>query len=87
MLTVFGSIAVGIMFLAWWLEPRSRWYIPDAREAPHIRWRLGGHGSAATAVYSGLAEVYPIMVIESLWTVVALWRFARAMPPRAIEST
>jgi hypothetical protein len=76
MLTVFGSIAVGIMFLAWWLEPRSRWYI-----------LIFAGGSAATALYSGLAEVYPIMVIESLWTVVALWRFARAMPPRAIEST
>ena len=66
MLTVFGSIAVGIMFLAWWLEPRSRWYI-----------LIFAGGSAATAVYSGLAEVYPIMVIETLWSAVALRRFVR----------
>jgi len=76
MLTVFGSIAVGIMFLSWWLEPRSRWYI-----------LIFAVGSAATALYSGLAEVYPIMVIETLWAGVAFWRFARAMAPKAIAST
>ena len=64
MLTVFGSIAVGIMFLAYWLEPRSRWFI-----------LIFAGASAATAVYSGLAEVYPIMVIEGLWSLVALRRF------------
>ncbi len=66
MLTVFGSIAVGIMFLSWWLEPRSRWYT-----------LVFAGGSAATALYSGLAEVYPITVIEALWSVVALRRFAQ----------
>ena len=65
MLTVFGSIAVGIMFLSWWLEPRSRWYI-----------LIFAGASLATAVYSGLAEVYPIMVIEALWSAVAFRRFA-----------
>ena len=67
MLTAFGSIAVGIMFLSWWLEPRSRWYT-----------LIFAGGSAATGLYSGLAEVYPIMVIEAVWSVVALGRFFRA---------
>ena len=64
MLTAFGSVAVSIMFASYWLEPRSRWYVLVFAAA-----------SAATAVYSGLAAVYPIMVIEALWAIVALRRF------------
>ena len=64
MLTAFGSIAVSIMFLSYWLEPRSRWYVLVFAAA-----------SALTALYSGLAQVYPIMFVESLWAVVALRRF------------
>ena len=67
MLTAFGSVAVSIMLLSYWLEPRSRWFV--------LVFALG---SAATAVYSGLAAVYPIMVIEALWAVVALRRFKSA---------
>ena len=63
MLTLFGSIAVAIMFLSYWLEPRSKWFIL---------------AFAAASVYSGLAKVYPIMVIEALWSLVALQRFIRA---------
>jgi hypothetical protein len=72
MLTVFGSIAVGIMFLSYWLEPRSRWFI--------LAFAIA---SAATALYSGLAEVYPIMVIESAWSLVALQRFVKSGRPAA----
>jgi hypothetical protein len=64
MLTAFGSVAVGIMFLSYWLEPRSRWYVLVFAVA-----------SAMTALYSGLAHVYPIMVVEGLWATVALRRF------------
>ena len=32
-------------------------------------------GLAATSVYSGLVEVYPITGIEAIWSVVALQRF------------
>ena len=64
MLTAFGSVAVSVMLLSYWLEPRSRWLI--------LVFALG---SAATAAYSGLAAVYPIMVIETLWAGVALRRF------------
>ena len=64
MLTLFGSIAVTIMFLAYWLEPRSKWFV--------LVFALG---SALTSAYSGLTEVYPITVIEALWALVALRRF------------
>lgn len=66
MLTLFGSIAVSIMLFSYWLEPRSKWMV-----------LLFAGGSAATAVYSGLAGVYPITVIESLWALAALQRFVK----------
>lgn len=66
MLTVFGSIAVSIMFLSYWLEPRSKWMV-----------LIFAAGSGLTALYSGLAEVYPITVIEALWAAVALQRFVK----------
>ncbi len=71
MLTAFGSVAVSVMLVSYWLEPRSRWFI--------LVFALG---SAATAAYSGLAAVYPIMVIEALWAMVALRRFKSAPATR-----
>ena len=65
MLTAFGSVAVGAMFVSYWLESRSRWYV-----------LIFAAASAATAVYSGLVAAYPITVIEALWAMVALQRFA-----------
>ncbi|MFQ5932750.1 MAG: hypothetical protein ACE5MM_10105 [Nitrospiraceae bacterium] len=65
MLTLFGSIAVGIMMISYWLERRSKWYV-----------FLFAGGSALTAAYSGLVHAYPITVIEALWALVALQRFA-----------
>lgn len=64
MLTIFGSIVVAIMMGAYWLEPRSRWYV-----------LLFALASAGTSVYSALSEVYPITVIEAIWAAVALQRF------------
>lgn len=66
MLTFFGSIAVSIMFLSYWLEHRSKWMV-----------LIFAAGSGLTALYSGLAHVYPITVIEALWAAVALQRFVR----------
>ena len=66
MLTIFGSIAVGIMFLSYLLERHSKWMV--------LVFALG---SALTAAYSGLEKVYPITVIEVLWTLAALQRFIR----------
>ena len=64
MLTLFGSIAVSVMMVSYWLEPRSKWFV-----------LLFAGGSAATALYSGLVEAYPITVIEAAWAFVALRRF------------
>ena len=66
MLTTFGVIAVSIMFLSYWTEDRSKWLV--------LAFAIG---CGLTALYSGLAEVYPITVIEGLWSLVALQRFAQ----------
>lgn len=64
MLTLFGSVVVAIMLLAYWLEPRSKWYV-----------LVFAGAAAGTAAYSGLVEAYPITVIEAIWALVALQRF------------
>ncbi len=74
MLTLFGSIAVGVMFYSYWLESRSKWWV--------LSFAIG---SAATSVYSGLVEAYPITVIEALWALVALQRFLRRSREEAPE--
>lgn len=66
MLTVFGSIAVAIMMLAYWFESRSKWMVLTFAFA-----------SAATSVYSGLVEAYPVTAIEAIWAAVAVQRFFR----------
>ena len=76
MLTLFGSIAVSIMLFSYWLEPRSKWMV-----------LLFAGGSAATALYSGLAAVYPITVIETLWALVALQRFVKRHRQEALSRT
>ena len=73
MLTLFGSIAVTIMVLSYWLEPRSKWFV-----------LVFAAGSAATAVYSGLAEVYPITAVEAVWTLIAVQRFLRRRGKEAL---
>ena len=64
MLTLFGSIAVSTMLWSYWLEHRSKWFV-----------LVFAGGCAATSVYSGLVEAYPITGIEALWAVVAARRF------------
>ena len=68
MLTVFGTIAVSIMFLSYWLERRSKWMV-----------LIFAAASALTSAYSGLVEAYPITVVEALWSLVALERFYRRL--------
>jgi len=75
MLTIFGSIAVTLMFLTYWLENRSKWMV-----------LLFAVGSALTSAYSGLAEVYPITVIEGLWALVALRRFTQRYRDEALAA-
>ena len=64
MLTLFGSVAVTIMFLSYWMESRSKWMV-----------LVFAAGSVATALYSALSAVYPITVIEGQWALVAVQRF------------
>ncbi|MSQ40694.1 MAG: hypothetical protein EXR55_03340 [Dehalococcoidia bacterium] len=66
MLTLFGSLAVVTMMVAYWQEPRSKWLT--------LAFAVG---CAATSAYSALVEAYPITVIEALWTLIALQRFFR----------
>ena len=66
MLTLFGSVAVAIMFLSYWQESRSKWLV-----------LIFALASAATSAYSALAGVYPITVIEALWALVAIQRFLK----------
>ena len=60
MLTIFGAVAVSIMFLSYWTEERSKWLV-----------LVFAIGSGLTSLYSGLEEVYPITVIEALWALIA----------------
>jgi len=64
MITLFGSVAVTVMMLSYWLEPRSKWFV--------LSFALG---CAATSAYSLVLVAYPIAVIEAIWAVVALRRF------------
>ena len=66
MLITFGVVAVSIMFLSYWNEERSKWLV-----------LVLAIGCGLTSLYSGLAAVYPITVVEGLWALVALQRFVR----------
>ncbi len=63
-LTLFGFVAVGTMFVTYWLEDRSPWLV-----------LLFALACVASAVYGALAGAAPFAVVESLWAVVAVQRF------------
>ena len=77
MLTAFGFIAVSIMFISYWAEGRSKWLV-----------LVFAIGCGLTSLYSGLAGVYPITVIDGLWALVALRRFSKrhAQEPTKIHA-
>jgi len=66
MLTLFGSVAVLIMFLSCWMESRSKWFV-----------LVFARGPAAIFLYNALAQAYPVTVVEVLWALVALQRLLR----------
>ena len=74
MLTPFGSVAVLIMFLSYWMESRSKWFV-----------LVFAGGSAATSLYSSLAQAYPITAVEGAWALVALQRFLRRHREEALN--
>ena len=49
--------------------------------------KIRNGGCAATALYSGLIEAYPIMAIEAVWTLVALQRFLNKRRTLTIAQT
>lgn len=65
-LTAFGFAAVGLMFLTYWIEDRSPWFV-----------LVFAFACAASAIYGLLAGAAPFAVVESLWAVVALFRFRK----------
>jgi hypothetical protein len=71
--TLFGFVAVTIMFLAYWAEDRSKWFL-----------LVFAGGTAATAVYSALVQAYPVTVIEALWTLIAVQRFFKRHRAEAV---
>lgn len=70
-LTAFGFAAVGSMFVTYWLEDRSAWFVLVFAAA-----------CAASALYGLLAGAAPFAVVESLWAVVALFRFRKRRAAR-----
>lgn len=72
MLTVFGSVAVGAMFLFYWLERRSPWFV-----------LLFAAACAASSSYGFLIKSYPFGIIDGLWTLVALRRYWTVKQPAA----
>ena len=63
-LTTFGAGAVTFMLISYALEHRSSWWI-----------LLFAFACATSALYAGLAKTWPFMVVESIWSIVALRRW------------
>lgn len=57
MLTAFGAIAVSVMQIAYWQEPRSKWWIA-----------VFAGGTAATASHSGFVEaLWSLKGLRRFW--------------------
>jgi hypothetical protein len=72
MLTAFGVGALTFMMLMWALEGRHRAFI------------LGfAGGCALSSTYGFLAGTWPFGVVEAIWALIAVTRFARRLHPTA----
>ena len=65
-LTAYGAIAVTAMLVAYALEPRSSRYLLAFAAA-----------CVASSIYGFLQGAWPFGVIEAVWAVVAVRRWAR----------
>ncbi len=63
-LTTFGAGAVTVMLVSYALEHRSSAWI-----------LVFAFACAASAAYAALAKTWPFMVVESIWSIVALRRW------------
>jgi hypothetical protein len=65
LLTAFGAAAVTVMLVSYALESRSpSWILVFA------------FGCAASSLYGALAGTWPFTVVEGIWSIVALRRWA-----------
>jgi hypothetical protein len=70
-LTIFGLFAVTSMLVFYALEARSRWFI------------LAFAGACALgSAYGFLQGAWPFGVVEAIWSIVALRRWAKAANPK-----
>ncbi len=70
-LTIFGLFAVTAMLVCYALEARSRWFI------------LAFAGACALgSVYGFLQGAWPFGLVEAVWSVVAIRRWALAARPK-----
>jgi hypothetical protein len=72
MLILFGALAVTFMLLMYALERRHRGFV-----------LAFACGCALSSAYGVLAGTWPFGVVEALWTLIALQRFARHTPAPA----
>ena len=71
MLDLFGLFAVTLMVICYALEKRSPWFT------------LAFAGACVLgSIYGFLQGAWPFGVVEAVWTVVALWRFASTRKQR-----
>jgi hypothetical protein len=64
-LTAFGLFAVTAVLVCYTLENRSAWFI------------LAFAGACALgSAYGFLQGAWPFGIVEAIWTIVALWRWA-----------
>jgi hypothetical protein len=72
MLTLFGALAVTFMMLMYALERRHRGFV-----------LAFACGCALSSAYGFLAGTWAFGVVEALWALIALQRFARPAPAAA----
>jgi hypothetical protein len=65
LLSLFGFVATSLMLLCYALEDRSPWYIVGFAVA-----------CALSGVYAVLQGAWPFAIVEGIFTIVALRRFA-----------
>jgi hypothetical protein len=71
-LTAFGLFAVTAMLVCYAMEARSPW------------WTLGFAGACLMgSTYGFMQGAWPFGLVEGVWTLVALHKWARSRPPSA----
>jgi hypothetical protein len=66
-LTLFGLFAVTFMLVCYVLESRSRWFI-----------LAFAFGCVLGSIYGFLQGAWPFGMVEAIWSLVALQRWAKA---------